>query len=106
MSKAAREAEVARAVTKSAIRRLSLLEYLMVGAAVGLALAGGAIFAWVLDPFVGIGFRARWLAASILLLVVPAAFAFLRERRGREENGIEGARKMSRGRREARDGRR
>jgi hypothetical protein len=63
-----------------AIRRLDALEWVILLAAVGFALGGGALVAWILSAGTDISFRVLWFGLSILLLVVPGAFVFLRER--------------------------
>lgn len=63
-----------------AIRRLDALEWVILLTAVGFALGGGALVAWILSAGTDISFRVLWIGLSILLLVVPGAFVFLRER--------------------------
>jgi hypothetical protein len=67
-----------------AIRRLDALEWVILLAAVGLALGGGALVAWMLSAGTDLGFRSTWIVLSLLLLVVPGGIVFLKERgRGR-----------------------
>jgi hypothetical protein len=63
-----------------AIRRLDALEWVILFAAVGFALGGGALVAWILSTGTGLGFRSTWIILSVLLLVIPGAFVFLKER--------------------------
>jgi len=63
-----------------AIRRLDALEWVILLTAVGFALGGGALVAWILSSGTDIPFRVLWIGLSILLLVVPGGFVFLRER--------------------------
>jgi hypothetical protein len=64
-----------------AIRRLDLLEWLILLMAVGFALVGGAGVAWILSVGTGLGFRSTWAVLSILLLGVPGVVVWMRERR-------------------------
>jgi hypothetical protein len=77
------EAEAAREVMDRAIRRLNALEYVILLAALILALVGGALVAWFLDISLGLPFRWSWVGASLLLFIVPGGFTYLRERRNR-----------------------
>ncbi|CAN5739864.1 hypothetical protein BH23GEM11_BH23GEM11_20990 [soil metagenome] len=63
-----------------AIRRLDALEWVILVAAVGLALGGGALVAWMLSAGTGLGFRSTWIVLSLLLLVIPGGIVFLKER--------------------------
>lgn len=93
-----KEARAFREVTSRAIRRLDLLEYLILLVALVLSLAGGALVAWIFHSWLGFPFRLTWLVGSLLLFVVPGGFVYLREirrtptRRRGESNGVEGAR--------------
>jgi hypothetical protein len=64
-----------------AIRRLDALEWVILLAAVGFALGGGALVAWLLSAGSRLPFRGTWIVLSILLLVVPGGIVLLRERR-------------------------
>mgnify|MGYP001038249658 CR=1 FL=1 len=75
------ETRLAQEVTLRAIRRLDILEWVMIGGALILALLGGALVALVLDGMVPWGFRAVWAAASLLLFGLPAAVTLIRVRR-------------------------
>lgn len=63
-----------------AIRRLDALEWVILLAAVGFALGGGALVAWILSSGTSLGFRSTWVVLSLVLLVVPALVVFVRER--------------------------
>ena len=76
-----REAQVAHEVAARAIRRLDILEWVILAGAAVLAVAGGAAVAWLIAPTVGFGFRTVWMVMSLLLFVVPGAIAIMRMRR-------------------------
>ena len=78
-----KEVEVARKVMSRAIRRLDILEYLLLLFALGLALLGGALVAWILNTSAGLSFRWSWAGASLLLFIVPGGIVYLREFRNR-----------------------
>ncbi len=61
------------------LRRLDVLEYLILFLALALALLGGALVAWVLNSALGISFRWSWAAGSLLLFILPGGFVYLRE---------------------------
>ncbi len=63
-----------------AIRRLDALEWVILLAAVGFALGGGGLVAWILSAGTGLPFRLTWIVLSVLLLVIPGGVVFLRER--------------------------
>ena len=54
------------------VRRISYVTWGLAAAAVVLALAGGALIAWILTG-TGLPFLRTWLILSALLLAVPAA---------------------------------
>jgi predicted lysophospholipase L1 biosynthesis ABC-type transport system permease subunit len=74
-----------------AIRRLNALEYVILVAAVLVALVGGGLVAFVLSAGTNLPFRPTWAVLSFLLLLVPGLAVFGRERRAgrrrREEEG-------------------
>lgn len=82
-----RETRIAREVANRAIRRLNVLEYLILLAALGLALAGGALVGWILHAAVGLPFRWGWVGGSLLLFVVPGGLVYLRESRRTRSGG-------------------
>ncbi len=63
-----------------AIRRLDALEWVILLFAVGFALGGGALVAWILSAGTDLSFRVLWIGLSLFLLIVPGAFVFFRER--------------------------
>jgi hypothetical protein len=82
MTRSDREAaRVAQEITSRAIRRLDILEWVILGGAAGLALAGGAAVAWLVHEPVGVGFRTVWATASLGLFVVPGVITVSRLRR-------------------------
>lgn len=81
-SSADREAaQAARQVTRRAIRRLDILEWVIIAGAMLLATAGGALVAWVIGDSSGFGFRPTWVVVSLFLFVVPGSIALFRLRR-------------------------
>ena len=76
-----REAQAAHEVAARAIRRLDILEWVILGGAMVLAIAGGAAVAWLIAPTLAFGFRAIWAATSVLLFVVPGVIAITRMRK-------------------------
>ncbi len=74
-----REVELVRQVASRAVRRLNVLEFMLLFLAAALALAAGALAAWLLSSTFGFSFRWGWAGASLLLFVVPAGVAYLRE---------------------------
>lgn len=73
-SRAAREA------MERAIRRLNLLEFMILGGAAFAAVVGGWLTAW-LARGLGAPFRFTWFLASFLLFVVPGVLVWSRDRR-------------------------
>ena len=76
-----KEARITREVAGRAVWRLNLLEYFILFAALVLALAGGALVAWVLGATMDLPFRISWAAASLLLFILPGGGVYLRELR-------------------------
>lgn len=82
-----REARITREVAGRALWRLNLLEYLILFVALLLALAGGALVAWILRATLDLSFRIGWIASSLLLFIVPGGGVYLRElRREKTQN--------------------
>jgi len=77
------EAEASREALNWVLRRLNVLEYLILLLAVVLALLGGALVAWVLSSSLGFSFRWSWAIGSLLLFILPGGFVYLREFRQR-----------------------
>jgi uncharacterized membrane protein len=88
------EVRVTSEVARRAIRRLDLLEWMILGAALVLAIGGGALVAWVLAGSTG-PFRTIWMVTSVLLFVVPGVIVFARIKRDerREARAATGPRK-------------
>jgi len=76
-------AAVARVVAARAVRRLNVVEYLLIAAAGGLSLGAGAVAGFALEAVAGLPFRAMWAASSLLFFVIPGVVVFGRERRAR-----------------------
>ncbi|MDX1566381.1 MAG: hypothetical protein R3223_01190 [Longimicrobiales bacterium] len=96
-----------RDVMERAIRRLNVLEYVILGFAAALALLGGALVAWLLGETLDIPFRWGWALASLLLFLVPGAIVYARENlsTGPEPRSADGDRDdMSENRMESADG--
>ena len=74
-------AEITQRVAARAVRRLDMLEWVILGGAMLLALGGGALVAWILAPALGTGFRPTWVVLSLGLFVIPGAITLLRNRR-------------------------
>ncbi|MFH1765294.1 MAG: hypothetical protein ABIF09_13985 [Gemmatimonadota bacterium] len=78
-----KEAEAGREALIWVLRRLDVLEYLILFLALAMALLGGALVAWVLSSALGLSFRWSWAAGSLLLFILPGGFVYLRELRKR-----------------------
>ncbi len=70
-----------RRMMETAIRRLNVLEYVILGVAMVLALLAGALTAWMVEGVAGAPFRLTWALSSLLFFVVPGWIVFRRERR-------------------------
>ena len=79
------EAQSARDALSWVMGRLTVLEYLVLGLALVLALGGGALVAWVLGPVGPLSFRWTWAIVSLLLFILPGAFVYLREFRSAKD---------------------
>ena len=79
----AADARAARKVMGRAIRRLGVLEALLVAAAAVAAIVGGWLVALLGQGAFGATFGATWVVASLALFVVPGAAALVAERRSR-----------------------
>lgn len=73
--------EALRRVTDRAIRRLGMLETLILAGAALAALAGGALAAFLAASAFGWPFRPTWAATSLLFFVVPGAATWARSAR-------------------------
>ena len=69
-----------RRMMETAIRRLNVLEYLILGVAMALALLAGALAAWMVENLTGAPFRLTWALSSLFFFVVPGWVVFRRER--------------------------
>jgi len=79
-----------REAMKRAIRRLNVLEWILLSGAALLALVGGALVALFLQAALGFPFRLSWAVCSILFFVLPGGVVLGREvllRRRREAVG-------------------
>ena len=74
-----------RRMMETAIRRLNVLEYVILGIAMALALLAGALAAWMVEGVTGAPFRLTWALSSLLFFVVPGWVVFQRERRAGED---------------------
>jgi hypothetical protein len=75
--------EAAREAVAWILGRLDVLEYLILFLALGLALLGGALVAWVVNSTLALSFRWTWVVASLLLFILPGGLVYLREFRKR-----------------------
>ncbi len=102
LSRADREAaQVAHEVAQRAIRRLDILEGVMIGGGAVLALLGGAAVAWILVGVGGLPFRGTWIVVSLVLFVVPGAIAIVKIRRDERADRSRGRRDRGAGADEA-----
>lgn len=84
MSRYLSEEETARQVrefTARAARRLDILEWFILAGAVVAATAGGALAALLARDLADLPFRITWIAASVILFVVPGGLALRRVKR-------------------------
>ena len=81
----AQEARLTQEVANRAIRRLDLLEWVMLAGMAGVAIAGGFFVAALLAAPAGLSFRPMWVMVSLLLFGVPGAIAMRRMRRDERE---------------------
>lgn len=86
----------ARAVTRRAIRRLDILEWVIFGLGAVLAAVGGALVAWLLSSIAGWAFRPTWIGASLVLFVVPGAIAMAKIRKDERADALRVAEKRER----------
>jgi hypothetical protein len=73
-------ARVTSEVARRAIRRLDFLEWVILAVAVGLAIAGGALVAWILAGTASTNFRMIWIVTSAVLFIVPGIVVFVKTR--------------------------
>lgn len=72
-----------RATLNRALRRLGILELILLGAAAIAALGGGWLAALLAAKAFELPFRATWIASSLAFFVIPALLALGIERFGR-----------------------
>ena len=75
------DARITREITERAIRRLDILEWVILTGVAVLATVGGWLIALVLSTAVGLPFRPVWIVAALLLFGIPGAIALRRLRR-------------------------
>jgi len=79
------EARLTHEVASRAIKRLDILEWVILVGAVVLSLVGGALVAALLSTSVDLSFRPTWAVASLTLFGVPGIIAVRRIRRDERE---------------------
>lgn len=78
------EKEAAKATSdfaRKAIRRLDVLEWVILAVTASLAIGGGALVALLLERGTGLAFRATWIVTSLILFIVPGAVVLWRLRK-------------------------
>ncbi len=75
------DVRVTQEVTARAIRRLNVLEWVILGGAGLIAVLGGALVSWLIAAQLKVSFRLTWIGLSMLLLVVPGLIVILRSGR-------------------------
>jgi hypothetical protein len=80
-----------RRMMETAIRRLNILEYVILGVAMVLALLAGSLAAWMVENLTGAPFRLTWAVSSLLFFIVPGWMVLRRERRAGTDGTIEPA---------------
>jgi uncharacterized membrane protein len=83
----------AHEVAQRAIRRLDMLESVMIAGGAVLALLAGALISWLLVGAEGVGFRRTWIVTSLILFVVPGVIAIFKIRKDRRELAHRAARR-------------
>ena len=73
--------KVTREVTRRAIRRLDVLEWIILAMTAVLAVGGGGLVALLVVGRSAAGFRGTWIVTSLLLLIVPGAVVLVRHRK-------------------------
>ena len=76
------DVRVTQEVTARAIRRLNVLEWVILGGAGLIAVLGGALVSWLIAAQLKVSFRLTWIGLSMLLLAVPGLIVILRSGRG------------------------
>lgn len=75
------DVRVIQEVAARAIRRLNVLEWVILGGAGLIAVLGGALVSWLIATQLKVSFRLTWIGLSMLLLAVPGLIVILRSRR-------------------------
>jgi hypothetical protein len=78
-------AKVTREVARRAVRRLDVLEWIILATTAALAVGGGGLVALLVGGRSGAGFRGTWIITSLLLLIVPGAVVSMRHRKDERE---------------------
>jgi len=73
--------EEVRETVVRAIRRIAVLEWVLLGVIVVLSLLGGAVIALLVVSLVELPYRLTWAVASIAIFVVPAVTVWRKELR-------------------------
>jgi hypothetical protein len=72
------DVRVIQEVAARAIRRLNVLEWMILGGAGLIAVLGGALASWLIATQLKVSFRLTWIGLSMLLLAVPGLIVILR----------------------------
>ncbi len=72
------DVRVIQEVAARAIRRLNVLEWMILGGAGLIAVLGGALASWLIAAQLKVPFRLTWIGLSMLLLAVPGLIVILR----------------------------
>ena len=83
-----KDARILSEVARRAIRRLDILEWVILGGAFGLAVASSAAIAWLIVGGKHPHFRAIWIVTSILLFVIGGTIAIIRVRTADRESAV------------------
>ena len=75
------DVRVIQEVAARAIRRLNVLEWVILGGAGLIAVLGGALVSWLIAAQLKVSFRLTWIGLSMLLLAVPGLIVILRSGR-------------------------
>ena len=75
------ESSEVRQVAARAVRRLDILEQVILAVAAGLAVLAGALTAMLLRVAFELPFRPTWIVASLVLFIGPAVGSYVRARR-------------------------
>lgn len=70
-----------REVARRAVWRITVLEYVLLGAAAVLAVLAGGLAAWALARWGGLPLVPSWIVVAVLVFAIPALAVWYRERR-------------------------